>query len=205
MQIVQFYETTIADRGKDYVLHFITLPEKTLGEQGLSSNTMPALHQALGLERFEALPSLSSLPYAIALILQGPVETVSGRLQKKTFDDLPHELIDFSEYAAFARVVPFEESPLDLQSVAGVLAKAKGSPALIGVTVGIMAAAGNTGLVLLGMVAAGIIIIYAADAVGKSLHELIPKWLRVSSSKSDGADSAVTHKDEGKGHKDAGG
>jgi hypothetical protein len=204
MQLVQFYETTIADRDKEYIVHFVTLPKKTIGEQGFSSNTMPALREALGLERYEELPSLSSLPYAIALILQGPVETVFGRLQKKTFDDLPRELIDFSEYAAFARVVPFEESPLDLQSVAGVLAKAKDSPLLLGATVGIMAAAGNTGLVLLGMVAAGIIIIYTADAVGKSLHELIPKWLRVSGSKSDGADSVVTLKDEGEGHKAAG-
>ena len=195
MQIVQFYETTIADRDKSYVLHFITLPKKSIGVQDITPNSMPSLQEALGLERFESLPSLSSLPYAIALILQGPVETVFGCLQKKTFDDLPRELIDFSEYAAFARVVPFEESPLDLQSIAGVLAKAKDSPLAIGVTVGIVAAAGSTGLALLGMVAAGIIIIYTADAVGKSLHELIPKWLRVSGKNGGGSDSAVTHED----------
>src|SRR5260370_19669460 len=88
MQIVQYYETTVADRDQSYVVHFITVPKKALAEQKLSSNTLPALQQALGLESFEPLPSLSSLPYAIALLLQGPVETVLGRLQKKTFDDL---------------------------------------------------------------------------------------------------------------------
>ncbi len=73
----------------------------------------------------------------------------------------------------------------NLKNIAGLLAKAKDSPMAIGVTVGLMAAAGNTGLALLGMVAAGIVLIYVADAVGKSLHELIPQWLRVA--KSEGA------------------
>ena len=184
MQITQLFETTVADRDQNYVVRFITLPTRAIDPraievQGLLANPANLL-DALGLQDFRALPSLSLLPYAIALMLQGNTATdVSDRLQGRDFDALPTELVTFAEYASFARVVPFEESPLDLQSIAGIIAS--GSLSAIGTLIGITAAAGATGPVLVGAVAAGIIFCYVSDAVGRGLHYHILKVMGVPS------------------------
>lgn len=177
MQITQLFETTVADRDQNYVVRFITLPTRAIEAQDLLTNRADLLG-ALGLRDFRELPSLSLLPYAIALMLQGNTAVaVADRLQRRDFDALPPELVTFAEYASFARVVPFEESPLGLQSVAGIIAS--GSPLAIGVLIGITAAAGATGPVLFGAVAAGIILCYVTDAVGRGLHYHILKVMGV--------------------------
>jgi len=181
MQIVQSYETTVADRDQGYAVQFVTLPKRAIAEEYQSLLTSQSdLLGVLGLEQFTALPSLSLLPYAIVVMLQGnDFKTASDRLQNRDFGDLPPELLTFAEYASFARVVPFEESPVDFQSIAGIIAS--GSPLGIGVLIGITAAAGATGPVLLGAVAAGIILCYVTDAVGRGLHYRILKVMGVPS------------------------
>lgn len=179
MQITQLFETTVADRDQNYVVRFITLPTRAIEAQGLLTNQADLL-DALGLQDFRALPSLSLLPYAIALMLQGGAATaISDRLQGRDFDALPTELVTFAEYASFARLVPFEASLAELQSVAGIIAS--GSPLAIGTLIGITAAAGATGPVFIGAVAAGIILVWVADAVGRDLHYHILKVMGVPS------------------------
>ena len=192
MQAIQFFETTVAERDHNYAVHFITLPTRAMegerqkfltGELENTDRKWADLLGGLGLQNFEALP-LSLLPYAIALMLQGyTAEAISDRLQRKDFDDLLPELVSFAEYASFAQVVPFEQSPLDLHSMAEILTK--GSPLAIGVWLGIAAMGGTTGPVLFGAVATGIIFVFGAEAVGISLRYHILHFLRVPGNSSE--------------------
>jgi hypothetical protein len=76
----------------------------------------------------------------------------------------------FAEYVSYARVIPFEQSPLGAESLAAIAANAvKGGTVTIGATIGFIAA-GPTSLLLI-TVPAGIILCGAAVSFSKWIEE----------------------------------
>jgi hypothetical protein len=103
-------------------------------------------------------------------VMQGPTPEAS---LKTAFQNTNDSNFAFAEHAAYARIIPSESSPFDLQSLGGLAlgAGAIGGGIKVGLIVAAGVAAGVGGVVsapiLLGSVASGVIIVVAANEIGK--------------------------------------
>ena len=95
-----------------------------------------------------------------------------------------------AEHAAFAKIVPFESSPLDLDSMAGIFSGAKaiaGAGAVaVGVKLGLLVAAGAVGttlgpVLLMSAAGAGVLVVCSAksagDELGRAVGKKVAAWL----------------------------
>ncbi|GAC1464484.1 MAG: hypothetical protein NVSMB70_10510 [Chamaesiphon sp.] len=171
MEIVQFYETAVADRSRGYAVQFLTVPRRTYPEISEAF-----IREHLGFDNFLEIPVLSALPYAIALLLhEQNTEAVLNTFQYGPRLDYPPDLIEFTEYVAYAKVIPFEASPLGSESLATIAATA--SPLAIGAFLGFTAV--GAGPLLFLAVPAGIIICYVAQGVGEGVRERVQDFLKI--------------------------
>jgi hypothetical protein len=87
------------------------------------------------------------------------------------------------EHAAYARIVPFASSPLELESIAGIFTGA--GAVAVGVKLGLLVDGGTTlGPVMLLSASAGVLVVCTAQAAGKELGRFIARkvssWLGLS-------------------------
>ena len=122
--------------------------------------------------------SASSLPYMLASVLtEVEAERAEQRMLEltKLSTDRLWEIVgppvaEFVEHLAYDKVVPFEESPLSLASLATIAnAGTKAGAVGIGFAVGLVAGYGSAFVLV--TVPAGIILCGAAIAVAKALQE----------------------------------
>jgi len=183
VDISQVYETTVADRISGHALRFLIVPHRALATAIQRDDPSPkdALEGALGLQAIRPI-SPGALPFAIAGMLQADADDPSlQRLQAEAV--LDHllgaatplkppagpdaETLAFSEHVAFSALVPFEESPLGLVSLASKAATLSKNGVALGAFVGVIAG-GATPLLLL-TVPAGIILCASAIAFAKEI------------------------------------
>jgi hypothetical protein len=132
-RISQVYETTLADVGSDLSAHVVTVPARSLGGGSYLFRVPGGLLGALRLVRISDVP-LGGVVHSLAACLVS--RDVAEFLRK--FDEgfeaeskysgtmLPTHFV-FAEYLTFARVIPFEWSPLSVDSLGNILtAQGKG-------------------------------------------------------------------------------
>ena len=135
MEMVQFYEATVADRKQGYAFTFLVIPRRSL-TGAIQHDDPPAKDELVGVLGLQQLRPVqpSALPQAISGMLRADEEVeelqqfqaqaVLARLLQTappssgTPPALP-DLLAFAEQIAFTNLIPFEESPIDLVSLAG--------------------------------------------------------------------------------------
>jgi len=177
MDIAESFAATIGDRNSGLALDVVVIPRRALRDDRVTRNSA-ALREALGVRALHEIKSASALPAALALTLgqTSDPEPAVVRAALASIDYNLNELVgagdydvrNFVEYAAYAKVIPFEESPLDLQSLAGIFA---GTSAIgVGGAIGYLVVAGAASPLLLLSVPAGVVICAAAYGVAQGLQ-----------------------------------
>lgn len=175
MRISQFYQTTIMDLESNLAAGILVVPATALSDPRVLTDA-DAISDALGLTPRYVSDSASSLPYMIASVLTEPkVEAAEERMLElgrvasdRLWERVGPELAEFAEQIAYGRLVPFEESPLNLAPLASIAnAGSKAGAAGIGFTIGLVA--GYDSALVLITVPAGIILCGAAIAVATAL------------------------------------
>jgi len=181
MEISQVYETTVADRISNHAVRFLIIPHKDLSASIRHNDpaAMDALEDVLGLQGIRSI-SASDLPKTIAgMLLADSEDAAFQKLQAKAVLDhilqtapsptttaaATPELLAFAEHVAFSTLVPFEESPLGLVSLASKAAALSKNGVALGAFIGVVAG-GATPLLLL-TVPTGIILCATAVAFAK--------------------------------------
>ncbi len=183
MDITQIYETTIVDRESGAEARFIVLPRRAFTD----TNLLPSDEQKDEGEvmRFEELvlelagvePSLITtflLPRAVAeCIAKSSPEFFDERERISPSDIQRFEIeqylrhMEFAEILSMAPVVPFEQSPLSLDSVASLITKTSGVG--LGAYAGFVV--GGASPLIFVTVPAGMIIFGAAAGVANALEK----------------------------------
>jgi hypothetical protein len=186
MEILQIYETTVISKSSDHELAVVVIPGRSL-PQDIPVETVL---QELRIKK-HASTSPSTIARDLAVILSPRLsdqnafqilrETVVAPItqQKPSPEFQPSEDdVSFAEYVSFKPVIPVEESPLSLDSLAN-LARVGG--VTIGAYVGFVAFGSSPPLLMIS-VPTGMIICGAAYAVGQALQEglkeRILSWLK---------------------------
>src|SRR5262249_28075254 len=171
MEISQLFETTVADRNQGYTFRFLTIPQRSFTDavKHNDPSAKEVLSEILGLQQLQLIqPSL--LPQVIVSMIRADEAKVLQKLQAKALiaqmlkttpleiemSRVSPETLAFAEQIAFTNIIPFEESPINLVSLAGQAAKLAKSPIALGAFIGVVAS-GPTSLILLA-VPAGIIL-----------------------------------------------
>lgn len=183
MQITQYYETTVVDRKSNAEGKFIVLPRRAFSDKRL----LPSidLEEEEGHWRFEELvreltdqkPNLispSQLPLTVADCLarssrdnQQPRGMDVRRMAGPPNRDQVEQHLGFAEILTLAPVVPFEQSPLSLDSVASLITKASGVG--LGAYAGFVV--GGASPLIFVTVPAGMIVFGAAAGVANALEQ----------------------------------
>jgi len=166
------YETTLTDTESSLVFKYIVLPSRSIPK---TKNPVTDNLAALGLK--DPIPiSTPLIPLVLtALLVSEEANNVRANLAElftKESMNVPFELMRsdaylFAEHLAFSRVVPFEQSPLELDSIVNLVTNASGVS--VGAYVGFVTV-GVSPLLFL-TVPAGMILCGAAAGVAKALEE----------------------------------
>lgn len=157
MEVLQTYETTVRDTKGRLGFSVFVIPARCsrFRDLGDPNPVWWAVAETLGYKFDPKEPAeIQSLVY---LILQGSYGAAD-------------DLLPFSTYVAYARIIPFETSPLGAESLATIASSsAKARTVAMGATVGYFAA-GTTPLLLI-TVPLGIVLCGAAVSFAKWLDE----------------------------------
>ena len=154
VDVSQFFDTTVAERRLGSAIRFISVPARAVTAPDTLLDPQSVMH-VLGFESVQMLNSADELSSALAkMVNSGVVEGAD-----------PTEAADFTAYCLSKPLIPFEQSPLELTSLTGLLtAPAMGIGAFVGYVAG-----GGTPLIIV-TVPAGMVICGAAAAVAKGLE-----------------------------------
>lgn len=171
MKMLQMYETTIMSDDSPHAMHVVVVPGRS---EPMGDSAQPdRLLKALGLTKL-APADASNLAMQLALVLTPglpahDVPQALGAAMQGYFPSLPLSPDDvrFAEIAASERLIPFEQSPLSLESLGRLVTTAGGAG--VGAYVGFVAF--GSGPMLLITVPAGMMICGAARGVAQALEE----------------------------------
>jgi hypothetical protein len=125
--LVQIYETTIADTTSDLSAHFVTVPARSLGGSSYLYQGSDWPLETLGLLRIADVPFGSVARSLAACLLSDNVEEFLRRFEQGFEDVTRHSSVQlpkpfvFAEYLTFARVIPFEQPSLSADSLGNIL------------------------------------------------------------------------------------
>lgn len=161
MQPTQFYETEIHNRDTGDAFTFITVPTRSLPGREVPNAEAVAETLRIEVPRVPQPAEPWALPFLVDALMGRPLDypwilEPGGRQEGQTPSP-------FAQYVTYSAVIPFEESPLDNKSLAGLLAGTTGSTAIV---VGF--AAGHP--IMLLVVPAGIILCGAATGIAQALQ-----------------------------------
>jgi hypothetical protein len=153
----QSYETTIVERNQQVAVQFLVVPAK-------SAVDTYALRSPSNLAQYLELAPVEVVSFPTDSLLSG----LFLRLLTESTDGVPSEQLQpFAEYLTSVRLIPFESSPLGLESALDILKT--GSGMAMGAYAGLLAAAGSPPLFFI-LVPLGIILGGAAQGVAEALH-----------------------------------
>lgn len=127
MEITQLYETTVGANNVEVeaATHFIVIPKRAFPNEEVFEYGI--LLQKLNLKELISIKSTSSLPLGLLTILVANSTKEAGDIYRQlsrndvqnwtTQYQLQYE---FTQYASFAELIPFEKSPLGLKSLASL-------------------------------------------------------------------------------------
>jgi hypothetical protein len=173
LAIVHLHETYVTDTESNLDARFASLSGQSIAEPYRLQRGAVTLAYDLGLEDVHSI-ALSQLPTALALTFYyHDLRALQGELKldwEQMIDppDPDTALYRFSEYLSYAEIVPFQASPLDLHSLAGI---ATLSPVGIGATIAFAVFGLGASPLLLIAVPAGMIVCGAAAGIAQGLNE----------------------------------
>jgi hypothetical protein len=192
MEMLQTFESTIVSVSTAHTAHVVVVPQRAFMQ--LDSVVQPAsIIERLGLRRLAPVQP-SQLVFAVAILLSGsiPEHEILQRLTEAAYKQAPPDLelddLTFAEKATFERMIPFEQSPLEMESLAKLVTTATGAG--LGAYAGFVLF-GSSPLLFIAA-PAGMLIFGAAkgiaDALEQGLRERLLAVLR-------GADSSGSKRD----------
>jgi hypothetical protein len=125
--VVQFYETTIADTTSDLSAHFITVPARSLGGRSYLFEGSDWPLETLGLLRIADVPFGGVARSLAACLVSHDVEEFLRKFHQGFEAETNHSSVrlprpfEFAEYLTFARVIPFEQPSLSADSLGNIL------------------------------------------------------------------------------------
>jgi hypothetical protein len=165
-QVVQVFDSTLSDRVGGGQIRFITVPSRSWVDPSNPFDAS-AVVESLDLKDGRFVES----EFDVFEVFQGALvreyHYVLDDPYGQGLDPGSRSLVQFVEQAVFTNVVPFEESPLDLTSIATLIKQATGVG--LGAYVGFLVAGGPTPLLFL-TVPAGMLIVGTAAGVAKALE-----------------------------------
>ncbi|MGH3907414.1 MAG: hypothetical protein ACRDTE_25045 [Pseudonocardiaceae bacterium] len=183
MELVQFYETQIADADSGLLSRFLVIPAYAFKP---AVESLEELTSVLEFRRGMAVPSPAALSVALAATLDsrtlasavGSFQTILGgryisalEAERTPEAERIGSLLRFSDAIVFGEYIPFEASPLQSESLATLFAKvtARGGVA-VGASAAIVGATTGQPLLVV-FVAGGMVLGGAAKGLGKALEE----------------------------------
>lgn len=175
---VQLFETTIIapfDDENSYLFRALTVPIDSLADPEVLEGRSSDLLKNLELTELVTLRSPAQLIGALAVILARD-ESLEITTMEEEFGDLKEKIKEWTVDAApnsainamtFERLIPFQESPIDLHSLGELALKATGVG--FGAYIGFVAFAGTPFVMI--TVPAGMILCGAAAGFGRALEE----------------------------------
>lgn len=175
MKALQIFESTIFSDTTDQAVHVLVAPARSFVEPG-DLKSPEDLISELELTRMGPV-SPTNLVFALEAMVG--VDECGRETPERVFEFLRAQTVPvtqatqappgvtFAEQVAFSELIPFEQSPLNLESLAGLVTKATG--VAMGAYAGFVLSAG-TPLIFV-TVPAGMIIFGAAAGVAKALEE----------------------------------
>jgi hypothetical protein len=125
--VVQIYETTIADIASDLSAHFVTVPARSLGGGSYLYEGSDWPLEFLGLLRMADVPFGGVARSLAACLVSDDVEEFLRKFDQGFEEETRHSSVQlpkpfvFAEYLTFARVVPFEQPSLLADSLGNIL------------------------------------------------------------------------------------
>jgi hypothetical protein len=125
--VVQIYETTIADIASDLSAHFVTVPARSLGGGSYLFEGSDWPLESLGLLRIADVPFGGVARSLAACLVSDDVEEFLRKFDQGFEEETEHSSVRlpgpfvFAEYLTFARVVPFEQPSLSADSLGNIL------------------------------------------------------------------------------------
>jgi hypothetical protein len=189
MAMLQIFETTMFSDSSSHAMHAVVVPKRSFVHHDYTVNPAKIIG-VLQLSKITLQPvAASNLGPALAVLASPTVPAneliahVTGMMQPVPPTTLLQQVLtpadrEFGEQMAYARWLPFEQSPLDLESISTLVTSATGAG--LGAYVGFVVA-GPTPLLFV-TVPAGMIICGAAkglaDALEKGLRDRLLRWLK---------------------------
>src|ERR671913_562272 len=125
--VVQIYETTIADTTSNLSAHFVTVPARSLGGSSYLYQGSDWPLETLGLLRIADVPFGGVARSLAACLVSDDVEEFLRRFKQGFEEETRHSSAQlpkpfvFAEYLTFARVIPFEQPSLSADSLGNIL------------------------------------------------------------------------------------
>jgi len=125
--VVQIYETTIADTTSDLSAHFVTVPARSLGGSSYLYQGSDWPLETLGLLRIADVPFGGVARSLAACLVSDDVEEFLRRFEQGFEEETRHSSAQlpkpfvFAEYLTFARIIPFEQPSLSADSLGNIL------------------------------------------------------------------------------------
>jgi hypothetical protein len=128
LNISQLYETTIIDSKSNLSAHFVVAPARSLGGRSYLFPGAGGLFHELGLFRLADIPLGGVARSLAACLISENIDEFMRRFDAGFEEEIrqpsitPREHFGFAEYLTFARVIPFEWSPLSTESLGHIVA-----------------------------------------------------------------------------------
>jgi hypothetical protein len=125
--VVQIYETTIADTTSELSAHFVTVPARSLGGSSYLYQGSDWPLETLGLLRIADVPFGGVARSLAACLVSDDVEEFLRRFEQGFEEETKHSSAQlpkpfvFAEYLTFARNIPFEQPSLSADSLGNIL------------------------------------------------------------------------------------
>ncbi|WP_141340267.1 hypothetical protein [Bradyrhizobium sp. USDA 3458] len=188
MNIPQSYETIVFDEGRTYGFHMFVVPWRSVPPT-FSNKSIELLSKDIKLtDPIDISPAY--LPHALtALVPEGdPLPNVESfnelRVAFGAAGRRPE--FKFAQQVAFARIVPFESSPLTAEALASILVSGVAGAGAVGIgaKLGIVAFGATTGPALLLAAAGGIVVVTLASSagteIGKGIAAKVQEWMGIA-------------------------
>jgi hypothetical protein len=166
LALAQVFSTTLSDRAGGAQLGFITVPSRSW-DNPPSPPLAESVVRSLELSNVRSIQSEFEIVELFHRALSAEYDYFDAAHGTPGPAAASRLLNQFVEQAVFTDVVPFEESPLELTSIAALIKQATGVG--LGAYVGFLVAGGPTPLLFL-TIPAGMVIMGTASGVAKALE-----------------------------------
>jgi PASTA domain len=183
MTIFQIYETTIMSKDSEHAMQVLVLPKTSMPSMQ-TPVPVETVFKELELRKLAGTDPSNLAHHLAVLLSQDLPETdlfqaiATAVMEPQKSYQLSENDLRFAELMSFERIIPFEESPLELESLAKLATTASGAG--LGAYIGFVVF--GTSPLLFIAVPAGIVLCCAARGLGQGLEEglrvKVREWLK---------------------------